>query len=182
MNKSKQKILNAFLSLINQKSVLEITNIDIINESGVAKGTFYHNFHSKDDIIKYSEMKIDRELVHSFVQKYRDENLPPVTPEVFVKIFCETAIPLVYEYRDQIRILHGSDVHEVWRHYLEVHYFRIMKKLFPEDNNFNIRLFIKYVNLVVAFWISNLIPMDQEDFQRKFMNLINNDVLDLPEK
>ncbi|UQS87416.1 TetR/AcrR family transcriptional regulator [Nicoliella spurrieriana] len=175
--KSKTKIVNAFLSLINQKSILDITNIDIINEADVSKGTFYHHFHSKNEIIRYSEEQIDQQIVHAFIKEYRRENKPELTPEVFVDIFSKTAIPIVYQNRDQIRILHGSDVNEIWRHYLEIHYFRIMRRVYPDDDTFHIRLFIKYVNLVVSLWISALIPMDEAEFQKRFKELLESKLL-----
>lgn len=48
---AKEKILNAALLLINEKGYEETTLVDICTAAGIANGTFYHYFKSKQDIL-----------------------------------------------------------------------------------------------------------------------------------
>lgn len=50
---TKQKILDTAEKLINEKGFANVSVEDIVNECAVAKGTFYHYFKSKDDILTY---------------------------------------------------------------------------------------------------------------------------------
>ncbi|MGL5779234.1 TetR/AcrR family transcriptional regulator [Cetobacterium sp.] len=49
---TKEKILKTALDLINKKGFASVTVSEICNQAGVAKGTFYVHFESKEDIIK----------------------------------------------------------------------------------------------------------------------------------
>ncbi len=62
---TREKIFNSAFRLITEKGFDNVTVDDICNESGVAKGSFYHHFKSKDDIIIETYKIID--------QKYSDE-------------------------------------------------------------------------------------------------------------
>ncbi|MHA8137558.1 TetR/AcrR family transcriptional regulator [Lactobacillaceae bacterium Scapto_B20] len=178
ITKSERKIVNSFLSLVNQKSVLTITNSDIIKKSGVAKGTFYHYFQSKEAIINKATLFINRPIMDRFVQRYRELGNPPMTPELLIDIFAETAIPIIYEHRDQIRVLHSSDVNELWRDALGQHYLRIMQKLFPGRDAFRLNLFNKYVYTLLGFWISNSIPTETHEFQREFKRSLTENMIE----
>ncbi|MEJ6399811.1 TetR/AcrR family transcriptional regulator [Nicoliella lavandulae] len=182
MTRSKTKIVNAFLFLINQKSIFQITSGEIIKQAGIAKGTYYHNFHTKMDILRYYESNLTHAIVDSFITRYRKLGKPELTSDVFIDIFADAVIPIIYENRDQVRVLISSDVDEIWSHYLEAHYVRVLKKLFPEDKDFNLLLFIKYVHLIVSYWISSLIPMDQRDFKKKLKNSLNSQVIEMLKK
>ena len=50
---TKQKILDLAEKLIKERGFEEVSVDDIVNGCGVAKGTFYHYFKSKDDILTY---------------------------------------------------------------------------------------------------------------------------------
>lgn len=48
----KKQVTDALLTLLKKKSFSEISVTDIINESGVARASYYRNFHSKEEIIE----------------------------------------------------------------------------------------------------------------------------------
>lgn len=50
-NLSRQRILNAAITLINSQGYEKTTIVDICNAAGVSNGTFYHHFKSKQDIL-----------------------------------------------------------------------------------------------------------------------------------
>lgn len=49
----KERIVKAIISLSSRKNWDEITITDIINESKVARATFYRNFNNIDELIEY---------------------------------------------------------------------------------------------------------------------------------
>ncbi|AFK87538.1 MULTISPECIES: TetR/AcrR family transcriptional regulator [Thermoanaerobacterium] len=51
MNKTKEKIFNAAIDIISQKGFYKATMDEIADKAGVAKGTLYYHFNSKDDIL-----------------------------------------------------------------------------------------------------------------------------------
>jgi TetR/AcrR family transcriptional repressor of nem operon len=52
MNDSKEVILNASLKLFLQKSYKEVTMKEIVTETGLSKGAFYHYFSSKEQVFE----------------------------------------------------------------------------------------------------------------------------------
>jgi len=51
MNKTKEKIFNAAINIISQKGFYKSTMDEIAEKAGVAKGTLYYHFKSKDEIL-----------------------------------------------------------------------------------------------------------------------------------
>jgi AcrR family transcriptional regulator len=49
---TKENILNASLKLFLQKSFKEVTLKEIVKESGISKGAFYHYFNSKEQLFR----------------------------------------------------------------------------------------------------------------------------------
>ena len=48
----KRSVEDAFFFLLKEKSFSEITVTDLVKRSGVARTSYYHNFNSKEDIIR----------------------------------------------------------------------------------------------------------------------------------
>lgn len=86
---TKEKIFNTAFRLITEKGFDNITVEQICNESGVAKGSFYHYFSSKDDIVIETYKIVDK--------KYSDEvlELPPDT-SCFEKILATVGFQAKY--------------------------------------------------------------------------------------
>lgn len=58
---TREKIFNTAFRLMTEKGFDNITVDEICSESGVAKGSFYHYFRSKDDIVIETYKIIDQE-------------------------------------------------------------------------------------------------------------------------
>lgn len=65
---TRQKILEASQKLMGEKGFLHVTVDDIATACGIAKGTLYHYFASKDDIFSYIERGTYREI-HQVVEE-----------------------------------------------------------------------------------------------------------------
>ena len=63
---NKKRIIDAALSLINEKGYANVSVNEITNRAGVSKGAFYIHFKSKEDLIEqqitlfYDEYKLDK--------------------------------------------------------------------------------------------------------------------------
>lgn len=58
----KRALVEALFRLMNQKNYSDITTTELIREAKVARATFYRNFYTKEDIIKYFLDLLQKEL------------------------------------------------------------------------------------------------------------------------
>ncbi|SNX53445.1 TetR/AcrR family transcriptional regulator [Thermoanaerobacterium sp. RBIITD] len=57
MNKTKEKIFNAAIDIFSKKGFYKATMDEIAEKAGVAKGTLYYHFKSKDEILEFLIME-----------------------------------------------------------------------------------------------------------------------------
>ena len=72
----KARITAALLTLLNEKSISDITVTEIISEAGVARASFYRNYSSKESVITTlitdvleqfrAEVQYDRENYYTY--------------------------------------------------------------------------------------------------------------------
>ena len=87
----KQSITNTLFSLMEQKSLAEITITELVGKANVARASFYRNYTSKEDVLVtlirdildafYKELDLSRNTFYTYenvlvsfqyFQKYRD--------------------------------------------------------------------------------------------------------------
>lgn len=73
---TQKKLISAVIRLAHEKNYEIITVQDICRTAGVSTGSFYHQFGSKDELVKEAYRTIDWLLTEEFVSQYRD--LPPI--------------------------------------------------------------------------------------------------------
>ena len=71
----KQKILSSAFKLFTSKSVKETSIQDIVDDAGIAKGTFYLYFKDKYDVQDYLIAKKSRQLLAKAVKYVEKQNL-----------------------------------------------------------------------------------------------------------
>lgn len=101
MNKTKKSIFQSSIKIFSDKGYDGATMDDIAANAGVAKGTLYYHFKSKEEIFKYiiSEgMNVIREQVEDAV--VREDN-----PLNKLKILCKIQLSLVYQNRDFFKVM-----------------------------------------------------------------------------
>ena len=84
----KECITTAFLQLMDEKSISNISIIEIVKRAGVARASFYRNFSSKENIIEQHLIWLIREWGREF-EKKGDPNL-----------FAKTLLDHFYAHRD----------------------------------------------------------------------------------
>lgn len=84
---TRQKIIDESQKLIGEKGFLHTTVDDIAMACGIAKGTLYHYFESKEDIFSYIERGTYREIR----QAVDSMNIPSAIEKLrqFILIWCD---------------------------------------------------------------------------------------------
>ncbi|MEA4827923.1 MAG: TetR/AcrR family transcriptional regulator [Clostridium sp.] len=101
MNKTKGTIFNAAIKIFSEKGYNGATMDDIAINAGVAKGTLYYHFKSKEEIFKYivkEGMKKIKTEVQEEVEKVED-------PIKRLKTLCKIQLELVYKNRDFFKVI-----------------------------------------------------------------------------
>jgi len=129
-NETREKIYNTAFKLITERGFDNITVDEICMESGVAKGSFYHYFKSKDDIVVETYKIID--------QKYSDEiEQLPSSMTSFDKILTTVGFQAKYARMkgvDFVRQIYKSQLESGTDFFIseERPYFIILKKIIEE--------------------------------------------------
>ena len=59
----KRALVEALFRLMSQKDFSDITITELIRDAKVARATFYRNFYTKEDIVKYFLDLLQKELL-----------------------------------------------------------------------------------------------------------------------
>ncbi len=94
----KERLTKAMINLSSKKGWDDITITDIINESKVARATFYRNFESIDELISYG------------IEQFRDDYWGNV-PKSGSNFLCEEMLEYTFHYFKQNRNLILSYCH-----------------------------------------------------------------------
>jgi AcrR family transcriptional regulator len=101
MNKTKNTIFEAAIKVFSSNGYNGATMDDIALNAGVAKGTLYYHFKSKEEIFKYivkEGMNKIRENVQERVDNEEDVILK-------LKVLCKVQLDLVYKNRDLFKVI-----------------------------------------------------------------------------
>lgn len=95
----KDRITDAFITLLQTKAYREITVVDIVTQAGSGRVSFYRNFEDKDDVIQYY---ISRET--DLWLSDSDNNYITLTT-TSIKPYIIWLFEHMYQYRDVVDIL-----------------------------------------------------------------------------
>ncbi|MBW1605174.1 TetR/AcrR family transcriptional regulator [Lactobacillus sp. Sy-1] len=172
MNKTKNKIANAFLILLDSKGDDQITNNEIIENAGISKGTFYNNFDSQQAIAHFIFHEIDSKIIHAIIEQ-RTTLMVSNSADLLLKCVADATIPAIYNQREKIRILYKSSINGEWKHYLEGKYLKTINR-FTEVLNLNqqsLPLILKFGLDIIELWITSPLPTPPEEFIDQFCHL-----------
>lgn len=98
---TKQALLNAIIQLSVEKGYEKVTIRDICKQAGISIGSFYHHYHSKEDLAKEAYYQIDRLITEDFIeicrQKSSRDNLYYLL-EIYIKYVVEEVGMVIKEY------------------------------------------------------------------------------------
>lgn len=101
MNKTKKAIFEAAIKIFSSNGYNGATMDEVASIAGVAKGTLYYHFKSKEEIFKFiiSEgMNIIREEINEATSKEED-------PFEKLKALCRVQLTLVYRHKDLFKVI-----------------------------------------------------------------------------
>jgi len=130
MNKTKRAIFEAAIKIFSNSGYDGATMDDIALSAGVAKGTLYYHFKSKEEIFRYiitEGMNVIKESIEEETEREED-------PLDKLKTLCKAQISLVYENRDFFKVIMSQLWGQELRHFqirdlIEAYIFNIEKHL-----------------------------------------------------
>jgi AcrR family transcriptional regulator len=101
VNKTKRAIFDSAIKVFSNNGYEGATMDEIASNAGVAKGTLYYYFKSKEEIFKYiitEGMGVIREQLEEEAQKFQDSLSK-------IKVLCRVQLNLVYQNRDFFKVI-----------------------------------------------------------------------------
>lgn len=178
-NKSKEKIVTAFLNLASNNEYHEIGIDDIIINSRVSRGTFYNHFRSKNDILIFIEKLMCNSVDEAFSEINPDNSN-------YVEIMTDNILPMVYENRLYVQLLYKY-YQPVFFNFLINRYSKYFIKYFdnydesilnlPKD--FAVQFYFRMMLNAMLLWISVPFPLTPAEFKGSFKKILNSSVYDV---
>ncbi|MBU5593380.1 TetR/AcrR family transcriptional regulator [Clostridium sp. MSJ-4] len=101
MNKTKRVIFEASIKIFSKKGYEGATMDDIAATAGVAKGTLYYHFKSKEEIFNY----IIKEGMHIIKEDMVEETEKEDNAILKLRTLCRIQLESVYKYRDFFKVV-----------------------------------------------------------------------------
>ncbi|WP_026486669.1 TetR/AcrR family transcriptional regulator [Caldanaerobius polysaccharolyticus] len=101
MNSTKMAIFDSAIRVFSIRGYAGATMDEIASNAGVAKGTLYYHFKSKEDIFKF----IIVEGLKAIIEKLNKETEGEVNPIDKIKMLCKVQMELVHNYKDLFKVI-----------------------------------------------------------------------------
>lgn len=92
---TKEKLINSAIQIFSQKGFYNTKISDIVQNAGLAQGTFYLYFKSKEDIFMHIVLMIV-DQINQTIEKYSSHS---DKPEKVMKLFAREIFALLYQYK-----------------------------------------------------------------------------------
>lgn len=98
---TKQALLKAIIKLSGEKGYEKVTIRELCRLAGISIGSFYHHYHSKEELAKEAYYQIDQLVTEDFMeickQKSSEENLYNLL-EIYIRYVVEEVGMIIKEY------------------------------------------------------------------------------------
>lgn len=173
MNKTKKVIFESAIKVFSRNGYTGATMDEIASNAGVAKGTLYYHFKSKEEIFKYI-IKEGMNVIKNSIELITVNETNPINK---LKTVCKVQLSLVYENRDFFKVI----MSQIWGQELRQHELRDSVKQYikfieeylkeavasgyvkDEDTNFMAYTFFGTVCSAVVYELMNVDNMDIEE-------------------
>ena len=176
--KNRQAIIEAGIRIFIDKGVSETTVRDIIRSTGLASGTFYNYFNSKEEVL----VAIFDDFAKEIGKSVRDENVQPESFEEFLRIKLTRFFKFVSSKPEIYMIM--SNNHNLVNNFsintpqiiLEIDYLKeeisdyIKKGVFP---NFDVDLFALVVRPITDSLAQEMMSQKKIDINKYTEKCIN---------
>lgn len=181
MNKTKRAIFESAIKVFSQNGYNGATMDTIAADAGVAKGTLYYHFKSKEEIFNYiikEGMGLIKERIENISSK-QDNALSKL------KVLCKIQLKLTHENRDFFKVimsqLWGKELRQLelrgsikkYIYYIESYLDKAMKNgVVREANSY----FMAYTlfGMICSAAVYELINENEDDLDSLIDNLVEN--------
>lgn len=158
--KTRKSILQAVEKLLLKKHIDKTTVSEIVREAGVAKGTFYLYFDSKDELA----WSLVAEGMRAFNEEMEQLALAPVSKQTIVD-FVSRLVELAVKNQKLYKVIH----HETFLQFLD--YSNRQQEL----EEYYVNIFKQWLDRGV---VEKLIAIDDTDFYAKFIATSLHEVIE----
>lgn len=117
------KIVGAFITLLNSKNFADITVRDICNQANVGRATFYRYFKRKENVILYYFENNTKPFI-------TEQFNSPQCKEDYTKIITEL-LSYVKQYKEPFRLLRKAHLEYIYSDFLN----NLFVQLFQDENS-----------------------------------------------
>ncbi|SEM81368.1 transcriptional regulator, TetR family [Ligilactobacillus sp. WC1T17] len=179
MNKSVRKIIDSYLSLVNQYGKVDVPILAITKNADISRATFYNHFNNVEEVVVLIEQDIDKQI-NQTIQKYRQDYVDQ--PYLML---AQKVLPILYEKRDILKILYTSPLRAHWLNFLRQKYDGWVSSFFKtnKDNKIpkyyskNMSYFFYFS--IVELWLAKPIPEDPQTFEKIFLQMVSTPIINL---
>ncbi|MFC5449390.1 TetR/AcrR family transcriptional regulator [Paenibacillus aestuarii] len=108
---TKQKLLKAALEIFSEKGYYETKVSDIVKRAGVAQGTFYLYFQTKESIFTSIIQSTNDQMIEQIDQIFAEQVSPQMPKEELTRRLYETIYNCMALYRDHRSIVYMMRIH-----------------------------------------------------------------------
>lgn len=101
MNKTKRAIFDAAIKVFSISGYNGATMDEVAGVAGVAKGTLYYHFKSKEEIFKF----IISEGMNVIREEIIEETSKETDPIEKLKVLCKVQLSLIYRHKDLFKVI-----------------------------------------------------------------------------
>jgi AcrR family transcriptional regulator len=180
MNKTKRTIFESAIKILSQNGYNSATMDSIASDAGVAKGTLYYHFKSKEEIFKYiikEGMQILKERIENNTEGQQDSLSK-------LKILCKIQLELVHEQREFFIVLMSqlwgqdsrqAELREAIKKYID--YMELYINMAIDENVIKVgdpsHLAYTLFGTICSVAMYGLIKEDKQDFEELNNNILN---------
>lgn len=180
---TQQRIIDSFFILArDSNSLKEITMADIAEKAGIRRQNIYKkHFSNKKDIIDTIHNLINWECEQKFEEFINNKNQTDL-----ISFYADNILPILYDKRDYLKILYGTEADSEWMFFLHKQYTPIVKKCLKSQQErlgsqieFISELIVRQVISVIANWLTSEQPDPPSLFKKILITYLSTSTSDL---
>lgn len=180
---TQQRIIDSFFILArDSNSLKKITMKDIAEKAGIKRQNIYKkHFSSKKDIINTIHNLINWECEQKFEEFINDKNQTDL-----ISFYADNILPILYDKRDYLKILYGTDADSEWMFFLQKQYSPIVKECLKSHQEnlgkqieFISELIVRQFISVIANWLTSEQPEPPSLFKQILVTCLSTSTSEL---
>lgn len=162
----KEKIENAFVDLLNDKSIDEISITELVTRAGVARSSFYRNYGSMNDVMNSAI----EQVVHEF-----EAGSPLDTVDFTDYAFLIYVFRFYYRIRRKVlTIFHAGISFRILQEIINFDIDAMGSMTWSSIDRYDIYYYSGALFSVVLQWLNSGAQESAEEMARKFQQLVIN--------